>query len=299
MITRVTENMKFALVTNNLFNVQNKYGTLMEQIASQKKINRPSDDPIGVVDAMQLKTAMAQMNQYGRNISAVKDWTQLSESAISQTFDLIGTAQEIAMQTATDTMNAQSRASAAVEVGNLLDQAIGLANSNINGEYIFAGYETHTVPFSRVTAGGIETAQYNGDLNDFRVQIGEGNPIAAGRNGQAVFMSSGLFDALGNLKKALEDNDQAGISAQVTALKSASDVLNNQLADIGARNIRLDDRQQILDQTISDFQTRLSDVEDADISEVLIELKSKELAYQAALLSSAKMNELTLMDYLR
>lgn len=272
---------------------------LNEKVANGKDLNRPSDDPIGLVDAMQLKTAMAQMNQYGRNVNAVKDWTQLSESALSQTFDLIGTAQEIAMQTATDTMNAQSRASAAVEVGNLLDQAIGLANSNINGEYIFAGYETHTVPFSRVTAGGIETAEYNGDLNDFRVQIGEGNPIVAGRNGQAVFMSSGLFDALGNLKKALEDNDQAGISAQVTALKSSSDVLNNQLADIGARDIRLDDRQEILEQTISDFQTRLSDVEDADISEVLIELKSKELAYQAALLSSARMNELTLMDYLR
>ncbi len=272
---------------------------LSEKAATGKDLNRPSDDPIRLVDAMQLKTAISQMKQYGRNIATAENWTGASESAVSQTIDLIGRAKEIATQMASDTQNAQTRASAAVEVGHLLDQAIALGNIQVNGQYIFAGHLTHTSPFTRVTVGEIQTAQYNGDLGDFQVQIGDGNTIAAGRNGQVVFMDSDLFDTLGNLKKALEDNNTGNIGAQLVSLESAADAMNNQLADIGARGTRLDDRQKILDQTISDLQARLSDAEDADLSEVMVDLNSKQLAYQAALYAAARVNQVSLMDYLK
>jgi flagellar hook-associated protein 3 FlgL len=239
------------------------------------------------------------MKQFGRNIDTAKDWADLSESAVSQTIDLVGRAKEIATQMASDTQNVQTRASAAVEVGHLLDQAIALGNSRINGEYIFAGHETHTAPFAKITAGGIQTAQYNGDLRDFQVQIGEKDPLVSGRNGQTVFMGSGLFDALGNLKKALEDNNTPNISAQLDDLNTAADALNNQLADIGARSARLDDRKQILEGTISDFQTRLSDTEDVDIAQIMIELNSRQLAYQAALYAAAQVNQISLLNYLK
>jgi flagellar hook-associated protein 3 FlgL len=296
---RIATRTVYQSMQERIMQLSGEMQNLNEKVASGKNLNRPSDDPIALIDSMQLKTGLAQFNQYARNIQIAKSWSDTSESAISQTVDLVGRAQEIATQMASDTQNTQTRASAAVEVGHVLDQVIALANSTTNGQYVFAGYQTHTVPFSEATVGGFDTAQYHGDTQDFGVQIGPNETIAAGRNGQTVFMDSQLFDTLGNLKKALEDNNTAAISQQLGNLQTAGDFFNSQSADIGARGNRLDDRQKILDQTISNFQTGLSDTEDADISQLMIDLNSKQLAYQAALYSAAKVNQLSLLDYVK
>ena len=177
----------------------------------------------------------------------------------------------------------------------MLDQAIGLGNSQVNGQYIFAGYRTNTAPFSKNISGGVD---YNGDPNDLQVQIGKNQTIVAGRNGQTVFMNSSLFTTLENLQVALQNNDTASIGQQLDNLKTAADNLNNQLADVGARETRLDNMQSILNQTTTDFQSTLSNTEDSDISQVMIDLNSKTLSYQAALYSAAQINKLTLLNYL-
>ncbi len=271
---------------------------LSEKISTGKNINRPSDDPIGLVDSLQLKTTLAQLDQYSRNVESGTAWLNLSETALNQTLDLIGRSKEITVQMVSDNQGAENRARAATEVGNLLDQAVSFGNSRLGGRYIFAGYKTKTVPFSKVTLGGIETAQYNGDTNNFQIQIGKSENLTIGRNGETVFMDSGLFDTLGNLKKALEDNNTAGISQQLDNLKTAEDSINNQIADIGARANRLDAKHQAIQELTFDLQERISQVEDIDLAEVTIKLKAKELAYQAALMTAAKINQMTLLNYL-
>jgi flagellar hook-associated protein 3 FlgL len=195
--------------------------------------------------------------------------------------------------------NAQTRAATAAEVGQLLDQAIALANSQVGGRYVFAGYQTGTTPFVKFNNGTIDTAQYLGDpVNDFQIAIDHNENLTVGRNGQAVFMVSGLFDTLGNLKKALEGNDTAGIQSSLDGLDNALDHINNQMADIGARANRLEMRQGILDSLSLDFTEQLSLVEDADLAELSIELNQVQLAYQAVLLSTARLGELSLTNYL-
>ena len=122
-----------------------------EKISTGKNINLPSDDPIGLVNAMGLKTALSQVGQYQRNITNGQSWLNLSESALGQSLDLVSRAQEIAVQMANDTQDGTTRVNAATEVGHLLDQAIALGNTELGGSFIFAGYKTHTTPFSKVT----------------------------------------------------------------------------------------------------------------------------------------------------
>jgi len=226
---------------------------LNEKVSTAKKLNRLSDDPAALMDSMQVKTAMAQMEQYGRNLKAADSWFNLSESALSQILDLVARAREINIQMTNDTQTAETRDSGAVEVGHLLDQAISLSNTQLSGRYIFAGFETGTTPFTKVMTGGIETAQYNGDTNTFQVQIGKGENLAVGKSGQAVLMDSALFNTLGTLKKALEDNDAAGIAAQLNQLTTAENHLNAQIADIGARQ----NRAQVKESAFSQLNTTL------------------------------------------
>ncbi|MCX5919639.1 MAG: flagellar hook-associated protein FlgL [Deltaproteobacteria bacterium] len=272
--------------------------SLNEKIASGKKVNRPSDDPIATVEAMQFKTATRQMDQYGRNLKTAGSWFTASESALSQTLDLVARVHEIAVTMNSDNQNAQTRDSAAVEVGELLDQAISLGNTELSGRYIFSGFETATAPFTKVMVGGVETAQYNGDTNDFQVQIGKDENLTAGKNGQTVLMDSTLFSTLGSLKKALEDNDLDGVNTQLGNLTSVEDYLNNQIADIGGRQNRAEVKANILGQLQLDLQDRLSQAEDADIAEVMIQLNSKQVIYQAALAAAARVSQMSLLDYL-
>jgi flagellar hook-associated protein 3 FlgL len=202
-----------------------------------------------------------------------------SESALSQSQDVVTRAKEIAVQMANGTQSAATRSNMATEVGHLLDQAISLGNTQVGGKYIFAGYQTGTTPFVKFNNGTIDTAQYTGDGNDFQVAIGQGETLAVGRNGQTVFMNSTLFDTLGGLKKALEDNNVTGIQQAMTGLDSTLDHFNNQLADVGARANRLETRQGILQNMTLNFKEQLSQVEDADITEMSVELKQVEMAW--------------------
>jgi flagellar hook-associated protein 3 FlgL len=269
-----------------------------ERISTGKNVNRPSDDPIGLVDALGLKTALSQVGQYQRNGQKGEAWLNLGESVLSQTLDLVSRAQQITVQMASDTQDATTRSNAATEVGHLLDQAIALGNTELGGSYIFAGYKTHTTPFSKVTSGGVETAQYDGDTNNFEIPVGKDETLTIGKNGQAVFMDSGLFDVLGNLKKALEDNDGDTIRQQIDQLKGAENHLNNQIADMGAKSNRLGTRQEILSSLNLQIEDQLSQVQDADYAKLTVDLNEKQLVYQAALMASVKVSQLSLMDYL-
>jgi flagellar hook-associated protein 3 FlgL len=272
--------------------------SLNEKIASGKNLNRLSDDPIALVEAMKFKTAARQMDQYGRNLNTAASWFTASESALSQTLDLVGRARELAVQMSSSSQDAENRNAAAAEIGDLLDHAISLGNTDLSGRYIFSGFETGTAPFTKIVVGGVETAQYNGDTNDFQVQVGKDQNLTAGRNGQTVFMDSGLFSTLGGLKKALEDDDLAGIGTQLENLTSVENYLNSQIADIGVRQNQAQVRENILSQLQFELKDQLSRVEDADIAEVIIQLNAKQLTYQAALAAASRVSEMSLLNYM-
>ncbi len=272
--------------------------TVQERLASQKTINRPADDPVGAAGALGYRTLLSQMEQYGRNLNTGQTWMQTSESALNHSLDIVTRAKELAVQMANGTQNAQTRANTATEVGHLLDQAISLANTQVGGKYVFAGYRTGSAPFVKFNNGTIDTAQYVGDGNDYQISIGSKENLTAGRNGQTVYMNSGLFNTLGTFKKALEDNNLTDIQSSLDGLDQALDHLNNQTADIGARTNRLETRQGILDSLAVDFQEQLSKLEDADMADLSIQLNQVQLAYQAVLMSTARVGQLSLTNYM-
>ncbi len=296
---RVATRSFYQSVQERILRLSSDLKKINEKVASGKNVSRPSDDPLSLIEALGLKANLSQLEQYQRNMKRGESWLNLSESVLSQTLDLVDRAQEIAIQMASDTQSAQTRAYAATEVGHLLDQAISLGNTRLGGVYIFSGYRTETVPFLKATLGGIETAQYNGDANDFRILIGKGEELTLGKNGQSVWMNSGIFDAIGGLKRALENNDRSAIGQQINQLRGVQDHLNNEIADIGARTGRLEGKREVLNQLDLNLKERLSQVEDADYAKVIVELRAKEMAYQAALLSSTRIAELTILNYIR
>jgi flagellar hook-associated protein 3 FlgL len=148
MAIRVSENMKYNTMVNNLFRVQDSYNVVMEKMASQKKINRPSDDPIGMSRILSLRKSMASVEQYRRNINSCNSWIEITESKLSSVDDLLANAQEIAIAQSTATASAETRSISAATVQQIIDEMLSLANSKYGDRYLFSGTRMDEAPFS-------------------------------------------------------------------------------------------------------------------------------------------------------
>jgi flagellar hook-associated protein 3 FlgL len=274
----------------------NKANTI---VATGKRILKLSDDPVGLTQGLSVKSTVSSIEQMGRNITLGKSWLAASETAMSQVQDVITEAKVLCVQMANATVSAAERRSAAETVQNMLEEIVSLANTEVNGRYMFAGFETDTAPFSLESDNSVT---YHGDNNAFTVKIGKDATVQVGSDGQAVFGTLGqpddIFRVFNDLKTALESDDISGIQAGMSDLDSRFDHVASKISDIGSKMVRMDMRENILQDLNITNTERLSRIEDADITQAILDLSAKELAYQAALSSASKVLQMSLLDYM-
>jgi flagellar hook-associated protein 3 FlgL len=171
MSMRVTEGMKFNNTLYNLNNLQSASKAIMDQMSSQKKINRPSDDPTGIGKILDIRNVRQMNEQYKKNIENTDSWLKTSEAKLSDLTNLLVNAQELAVAQATGTATAETRRIAAANVEQLAEQMFSIANSQYMDRYIFGGSRTDQPPLSRDAFQGNTTdlrmAMVSGENNGF------------------------------------------------------------------------------------------------------------------------------------
>jgi len=174
MITRVSDNMKFDLLNNSMSNVEVQYNDIMEKLSTQKQVNRPSDDPLGMGKILDYRSALAQASNYQTNINSNKSWLSAAESNLTNVNDVLTSIKTTAISQASATASASTRQIAADSLQPLIDQIRSLANSKFGNSYLFAGTRTETEPFSATaSAARIDLAvKAKGDAFDGTVTSG-------------------------------------------------------------------------------------------------------------------------------
>jgi len=296
---RVTNTIIYDAIKLRLGNITEELNKANTVVATGKRILKLADDPVGLTQGLNIKSTVSSIEQMGRNITLGKSWLAASESAMSQVQDVISEAKALSVQMANSTVGAAERRSAAETVQNLLEEIVSLANTEVNGRYIFAGFETDTPPFNLESDNSVT---YHGDNNAFTVKIGKDATVQVGSDGAAVFGTSGqpddLFRVFNDLKTALENDDISGIQASMGELDGRFDHVASKISDIGSKMVRMDVRENILQDLNITNTERLSKIEDADITEAILDLQAKQLAYQAALSSASKVLQMSLLDYM-
>ncbi|WP_031386168.1 flagellar hook-associated protein FlgL [Desulfonatronum thiodismutans] len=117
------------------------------QASSQKKINRPSDDPIGMSRVLSYRDSMASMAQYRKNIDTAQGWNGLADENLIQVNVVITRLKELAQQAATGTLSGDNREQISFEARQLYSQLITLSNASYEGKYIYSGHKTDTLAF--------------------------------------------------------------------------------------------------------------------------------------------------------
>ncbi len=184
---------------NQILSQQQQIADTQQQLASGRRVLRPSDDPAGATRILTLRESVTTLQQYNENINLATNRLQIEESALISAGDLLQRARELAIQANNATQTNETRAGAAVEIQGILDGLLGAANTrDSNNEYIFAGFRTSAPPF--VATGN--TFNYVGDQGVRDVQIGASRQVAVGDSGERVFFDiangNGLFATSAN-----------------------------------------------------------------------------------------------------
>lgn len=146
---RVTNKLMADTVTGNLFKNIDQFLKTQNILSSGKRINKPSDDPIGMGKVLDYRKTICAIDQYDRNIAHGESWLDLTDSTLNAVGDSLIRAKELALSQANATANADTMKAVAEEVKNIYDHLLQLVNTKLGNSYIFAGHETDTAPFSR------------------------------------------------------------------------------------------------------------------------------------------------------
>jgi flagellar hook-associated protein 3 FlgL len=138
---------------NDLANVQ-------EQLATGKRLLRPSDSPVDVANDLQLRSKASQITQFKKNIEDGNGFMQVSDTAMMSMNDLFQRMRELAIQARNDTLSGTERGYINKEVEQLLRQVVSLGNTQFKGDYVFAGTQTKIAPFPMATSTSASVDDY-------------------------------------------------------------------------------------------------------------------------------------------
>ncbi len=295
---RISTGMIFdSLVSDIRRNVEDLFN-LQERLASGKKVNAPSDDPVGVHRLLRYRETISSMDQYMRNIDFAKNYLSSVDGVLSQAGNILLRLRELAVSQATGTASAETRKYASYEVGELYNQLIGIGNSKLGERYLFSGYLYTTQPFD--TDGN-----YSGDTNETALKIGAGNTFTYGFTGAKVFKGTGLtggidiFTKVKDFKTALENNDLTGIQTAIDDMENAISQINNIRAELGARLNRLVSQEEMNGGIKLEMEKLVSSIEDADIAELATALARRETTLQALYTGASRIMGLNIFNFIR
>jgi flagellar hook-associated protein 3 FlgL len=146
---RVSQRQRFSFFINNMNNSLTDLMELNIQAASQKRINRPSDDPVGTARVLGHRDSIRALNQYKTNAEDAKGWLNIADNTLIEVNTILTRFRELAEQAATGTVGADNREQISYEARQLFDQLVNMANTKFEGKYIFGGHKTDATPFEK------------------------------------------------------------------------------------------------------------------------------------------------------
>lgn len=290
---RVTQSM---LSNNFLRNISKSYeelGKLQDQLATQKKITRLSDDPVVAMLGLGYRTNLNQVQQFTRNIGEVNNWLESTDDAISHGVNVLQRIRELTIQAANDTYEENQRSAIAVEMRQLKEQLQTIAETQVGGKYIFNGTNTNHPPVGGEFSRGV-----------IKIEIFDGITISVNTNGSELFgdiLKDDESSFLTRLIEVLENPEATGddVREYIGKVDEAIDRFLKEQANVGAKLNRVEMMEDRLSSQEVIASKILSENEDVEIEKVITELITQESVHRAALSVGARIIQPTLVDFLR
>ncbi len=184
-MSRISTYMMFQRSLTAMLDQQGRVSDTQIQLSTGRRELAPSDDPASAARIISLNGALGTVEQYQSNADRARSRLEHEESILDGAVNALQRAHELAVQGNNDSLSQNDTQAIAMEIRQLLDQVFSLANTRDgDGEYIFAGYQSKTRPFTR--DGG--TFSYQGDRGQRMLQISPDRRVADRDDGFGIFM---------------------------------------------------------------------------------------------------------------
>lgn len=294
MINRVTHQTMQRTTLANLQANLGRMSDLQGRLSGGKVITKPSDDPGGTATAMQLRAEKRAAEQFARNADDGYAWLSTVDSALQGSLAALRQARDLTVQGAnTGAMGQTSRDAIATEIEGIRDALLDQANTSYLGRSVFAGTSSEPSAFRAdySWAGATGVTVERRLAPDSTVAV-DGNGVAAfGEGATSVFA---LLDTI-----AAELRSGTGVGPRLGEIDTRMNAMLGELASVGTRHSQVEKAQTASLKTLTDLKGQISAIEDIDLAEVMVQIQSQEVAYQAALGAAARVLQPSLMDFLR
>lgn len=302
---RVTANMSSDNAIYNLQQGRAKLDKLQNQISSGQNVNTPSDDPISSRLLLEIGDKLRAIDQRSSNINKATSWLQFTSTSVDGMSDVVNLARKVAGTLNTGSDDPAIRQSAHDQLVDLKKQLIDMANTQFGDQYIFAGADNATPPFSNTNNN------YGGDSTQLSIEVAQnsvqplnvtGDRLLKGVGANPTYGSTDILATFDNLIAAVGDNttpsDVNAISQAALDLQSGARQLNIATSDILARTTRLDNMSKLNEKNRNTLLSISTRVQEVDYAKLGVELSNQKLAFEASLSTTAKVTQLSLLDYL-
>ncbi|TFD84907.1 flagellar hook-associated protein FlgL [Cryobacterium serini] len=303
MVDRVTNQTQMRAAQRNLQENLSQLSRLQEQASTLKTINRSSDDPTAAAAAMSVRAEIRAVDQYSANADNGNNWLTTIDSALSSVTDIMNRVRDLTVQGANSgALTTAAKEAIAVELEGLKTDLATQANTTFLGRSVFAGNSDDATAFALDTNSGLYT--FKGDASSVERRISATSTVRVDADGGTIFdtptsvNSGSVFDLLDDIVKDLRSPTPVNVGARLTTIDERMAVMVGQHTGIGARQVQIERAQSTLLEKANTLDAQRSGIEDADLGQVILDLKLQEMTYQAALAVTARVLQPTLMDFL-
>jgi flagellar hook-associated protein 3 FlgL len=271
------------------------------EISSGLSMQQPSDAPDQVSELLQARASLASSQQISTNLTSVTTEVNTGESSLESAVTLFDQVQTLAATAATGTATAATRQQNAEQLQSIEQQMVGLANTNIEGRYIFAGDTDQTEPYTYDTTQADPVSAYQGSASTRQIQSANGTTFPVALTAQQIFDSTdpttNVFTAINSLVTAMNNNDQASIATLGNGLATVATYLNQQLAFYGTTQDNVSDATNFATTQQTQLQTQIGNLQDANETAVIEDMTQAQTQLQAALTSKGDVPNTTLFSF--
>jgi flagellar hook-associated protein 3 FlgL len=325
-MTRITENSSHNAINYAVNKTKGKIEDLQLKGSTLKRVTKPSDDPIGNVELLTIRSQNIDSAQYLRSLNFAQTHLAFTENVLSEMTDILTKAKELAVGQASSIYGPEIRSGVAKEIHQLREQMLNLSNKRLGNRYLFSGQKILTRPFD-------QNGKYFGDQNKINIEINKDVFLPINLTGKEVFFGPAdpknsvdrseldissdpvmtirspasienkvevsIFDELRALENAmLTDNPQI-IQSMLERLDNSINRVISARTQVGALTNSLTNNESNLEKSKLFNEAHKSKIEDADVSELFSELQKEQNVLQAAYRASSTIANNSLMDFIK
>lgn len=334
---KVTQNSTYRLMQTNLDRITTRLQDLRYQGATGLKLNTSSDDPTAIRPVLTTRTQILHTERYLETMGVTADKMESTDGHLASVENILQRAKELALSSVNGAMSQEDLETIADEIAEIRAELLDSANATVDGKYIFAGYEENTKPFAENPAYFLDPTTYDptdsttwpyiysGDANPTDLEITPGEEIETNLTGNDLFLGISnanwvdsstaatgqpetnrvdIFSVLTRVEEAIRAGNiddplgaGGGIQNQIDNLEVAANQNRRLRSQLGAKAGRVESAMLHQEDVKIDLEKILSRYQDTDAIENFNDIVKQETAFQAALSVTAKVSQISILDY--